>query len=369
MNRIVKAGLAGLASIALLTACSTGGGNDSGNGAGDEGDSGEALVLNGEEIADAELYAAALEEGGFTLYDNYPEGPWRELLDVFEADTGLTVEHVRLVTPQLYERAVSEAGANRLEADAIGMGDITLMNDMAQRGILESYDSPLGLEHLDPGQIDPDHYWYTSAHLVMVPTYNEHLVDAADVPENWNDLLDEQWRGKIGATPIITGGSAFSVYHLMRDKFGIEYWEDLAANDLRLYESVTPLTQDLVRGEVPMGITSLGTVSSQRAQGAPIVPVFFDEGTPAFSNLVSVTKDSANPNAARVYLNWLLSLRGQEVLVDITSEYPVREDAPAPSIEGVDLPAADSGKIVVPPFSAWVDLRDPWTEEWNAIFH
>lgn len=327
-----------------------------------------SLTIGGEEIASAELYGAALGEGTMVLYDNYPEGPWRALLDQFTEDTNIEVEHIRLVTPQVYERVASEAGANRLEADAIGLGDITLMQDLADRDILVSYESTVALDALTEDQYDPEFKWYSSANLVMVPAYNEKLVDVVDLPKDWNDLLSAEWNGRIGVTPIGTGGSAYSVYNLMRELHGVQYWEDFAANDPRMYESVTPLTQDLIRGEVPFAITSLGTVVSQRAEGAPINTIFFDEGTPAFSNMVGVTDQGNAPNAGRVYVNWLLSQRGQSVLVDITSEYPVRGDVDAPSVEGMDLPSADSGLIIVPGFDAW-DERDARTAEWNAIFN
>lgn len=367
MKTRVTMGVVTLLSLSLaLTACSSG--RDDGGGESTSGD-GAALVIDGEEIASGELYQAALDEGSMTLYDNYPEGPWRSLLDQFTEDTGIEVEHVRLVTPQLYERVVSEAGSGRLAADAIGFGDITLMQDLNERGILAAYESPVATEGLEPDQYDPEFHWYTSANLVMVPTYNEKIVDEADLPESWKDLLDPAWAQKIGVTPIGTGGSSFSVYAFMRDLGGLEYWEDFAANQPRMYESVTPLTQDLVRGEVPLGITSLGTVATQRADGAPINSLFFDEGTPAFANLVAVTEDAVAPNAARVYLDWLLSKRGQSVLVDLTSEFPVRTDVDSPTVDGMDIPASDSGKIVVPPFELWTDQRETYTTEWDEIFN
>lgn len=330
---------------------------------------GEGLEIDGEQIADAELYAAATEEGTLTLYDNYPEGPWRALLDVFEEDTGITVEHLRLVTPQLYERALSEAGAGQVGADAIGLGDVTLMNDMAERGILEPFDSEVGMDALEEEQYAEDRTWYSTARLVMVPGYNEQVLEQSglEVPTSWEGLLDPQWAEQVGVTPIETGGSAYSAYHFMRE-VDEGYWQGLAANSPRLYESVVPLTQDIVRGELPIGVTSLGTIATQRAEGAPVLPVFLEEGTPAFANMVGVTADAEHPSAARVYVNWLLSLRGQNTLVELLSEYPIRSDANSPTIEGVEVPPADSDEIVVPPFEAWTENRDAYTEEWNAVF-
>ncbi|WP_199434780.1 ABC transporter substrate-binding protein [Qaidamihabitans albus] len=344
-----------------LAVSSCGGGNDNGGDG-----TGKPLVIDDEKIASAELYAAAQEQGEFTLYDNYPEEQWRALLDVFEEDTGIAVEHVRLVTSQLYERVVSEAAAGRPVADAVGFGDVTLMADLAERDIIAAYESPVGTSALKEDQYDTEAGWYTSANLGMVLAYN---TACAERPvETYEDLLDPAYRGKIGLTPITVGGSAFSVYHFLRKTYGIEFWEKLAAQQPRIYESVVPLTQDLVRCEVPVSITSLGVVADQAADGAPVAPVFPEDGFPVFPNLVATTADSENPEAARVYLNWLLSERGQEALVEITREYPSRGDVDPPQVEGVKVPPADSEQVVSPGFQAWVELRNRWTKEWNATF-
>lgn len=370
----MKKRITGLALLTVgalaLSGCGGGGESAQPQEPGETGAVGEGLEIDGEQIADAELFAAATEEGTLTLYDNYPEAPWRALLDVFEEDTGIAVEHLRLVTPQLYERALSEAGAGQVGADAIGMGDVTLMNDMAERGILTAFESEVGMEALDEEQYAEDSTWYSTARLVMVPGYNESLLESSglEVPTSWEGLLEPEWSEQIGATPIETGGSAYSAYHFMRNEVDEEYWEGLAANSPRLYESVVPLTQDIVRGELPIGITSLGTIATQRAGGAPVLPLFLEEGTPAFANMVGVTADAEHPSAARVYVNWLLSLRGQNTMVELISEYPIRGDAIAPAIEGVEMPKPDSDEIVVPPFEAWTENRDTYTEEWNAVF-
>ncbi|GAA3929308.1 ABC transporter substrate-binding protein [Microbacterium soli] len=368
MRKLAKAVALASAAALVLVGCSAG--EEKGTDAPDESSS-EALVIDGETIADGELYAAAMDEGVLSLYDNYPEAPWRALLDVFEEDTGITVDHVRLITPQLYERVVSEAGANKLGADAIGMGDPTLMQDLSKRGILAPYESPVGLSALKPGEYTEDHTMYSSARLVMLPAYNTEVLaeDGLDAPTSWNDFLEPEWAGKIGGTPISTGGSAFSVYYFMDSGLGDDYWTGYAANSPIMYDSVVPLTQDIVRGEVPLGITSLGTIAEQVAKGAPVKPLFLSEGTPAFTNLVAVTEAGEHPNAARVYLNWLLSRHGQNVLVEKTSEYPIRSDADAPAIPGVDMPAPGSGEITVPPLEVWTESRDSLTEEWNDVFH
>lgn len=346
-----------------LTACGADGGTTT-----EPGESnGDALVINGETIASADLLAAAQAEGEIVLYDSYPEEQNRRILDVFTEDTGIEVDLIRAVTAQLYERAVAESGAGRGVADVFSINDITLMEDMAERGILAEYDSPMATEALEEDQYDPEQQWYTSSRVTLALAYNEQLVDEADVPMSWEDLLDPKWDGKIGMTPITVGGSAFSTYSLMRELHGDEYWEALAANNPRMYQSVVPLTQDLVRGEVPLAISGPTVVQSQRADGAPVNSVLFEEGTPSWANLVGIMEDANNPNAARLYVEWLLSERGQQTVSEIGGEFPARLDM-SHSYEGAIAPS-NGGNLIIPPIEAWEeDARNEVIREWEAVF-
>jgi len=363
MKKLLPVGLL-VAAALMLTACSGGSsGSDSGASSGDEG----ALVVNGETIASGELLAAAQAEGSMVLYDSFPEAQWRALLDVFTEDTGVEVEHVRVVTAQLYERVVSEAGSGRLAADAIGLGDITLMQDLAKRGILASVESPNAIASLDPGLYDPDHYWYTASRNAMALAYNEELVPEADVPKSYEDLLDPKWKGQIGITPISIGGSAFAAFYVMRQVAGDDYWTKLAAQDPKQYQSVTPMTQDIVRGEIPLGFTSPSVVAAARAQGSPVNSVLFAEGTPVFANLVALAANSSSPNAAKLYLEWLESKRGQQTVSEVAGEFPARDDIPH-EYAGALVPSGGAN-IIIPPFKVWLDSRDQLTSEWESIFN
>lgn len=352
-----------IACLALgLTACATPGTEEVPT----EGNA-DALVINGETIASGEFLKAAQEEGEIVLYDSYPEEQNQKILEVFTEDTGIEVDLIRAVTSQLYERAVAESGAGRLSADVFSINDITLMEDLAERDILAEYESPMAAEALEEGQYDPEHKWYTVSRVTLALGYNEKLVDEADVPTSWDDLLDPKWAGKVGITPINVGGSSFSQFHMLRELGGVEYWEELAANNPRMYQSVVPLTQDLVRGEIALAISAPSIVSAQRAGGAPVNSILFDEGTASWGNIVGVLEEAGNPNAARLYVEWLMSKRGQETVSELASEFPARLDIDH-KYEEVIAPK-DGANLIVPPIEAWTEkARNELISEWESVF-
>lgn len=351
---------AGCAVLAMVVAGCGAGGSTPSSADGD-------LVIDGTTIATEEQWQAALDDGSFTLYDTYPEEQWRELLDVFTEDTGVEVESIRLVTSKLYERMLAESGAGRFGADAVGITDITLMTELHNRGITENFESLNG-KALPEGRFDPEGAWYASLLPGLTISYNTELVSVDEAPKTWEDLLDPKWKGKIGMTPITTGGSTFSLFHYLQETFGREYWEALNAQAPRMYESSVALGQDMVRGEVPVTIGNPGVVAGLIRDGAPVTMVFPNEGVPVFQSVVGLVKGAENSAAARLYLEWLLSPRGQQVIVEKTSEYPANPNVEGPSVEGVDMPTPDSPVLKVPPTKAWFEQRTTMTEDWNNLF-
>src|SRR5271165_5472996 len=75
------------------------------------------LVIEGETITDAKTYDAAKKEGRLLLYGTYPGDAMNPIIAAFQSDTGIKVDYVRLPTQNMFQRAVSEFAAKKLEAD------------------------------------------------------------------------------------------------------------------------------------------------------------------------------------------------------------------------------------------------------------
>ena len=118
-----------------------------------------------------------------------------------------------------------------------------------------------------------------------------------------------------------------------------------------------------------IAISDSGQTLQQIADGAPLKPLYFDQGVPAFPNLGAMLKGAAHPNAAKVYLNWLISMQGGEAIVKGTSEYSARSDVAGPTApSGVTVPAPDAQNLVLPTDQDWLTRRDALNTKWNATF-
>jgi len=324
----------------------------------------EPLVVNGETISPSERFEAAKAEGKLNVFSTYDLAPMEAVVAAFKKDTGLEVSHMRLTSGQMFERVTSEFAANRLDADYVDLTDMSLVARLVEQKIL----APYKVESFDalPAELRADDgSYYQFMRSIMVVSVNNALVNDADTPKSWQDLLDPKFKGVIGMASIDAGGTAFSSYAFMKEKLGDDYWKKLAAQSPRIYPTATPVMTDIVRGETFLGINPISLPLAQIDSGAPITIVYPQEGLPAFPIAGGMTSSAKNRNAAQVFLDWLTSKRGGEVIAS-TAAYALNPDAPNPTFGDSALPSND--QLFNVSEKTWLELRQPYTEEWRSHF-
>jgi iron(III) transport system substrate-binding protein len=362
-HRKLTALLLGLALV--LAAC--------GNGAEDvpeaavETEEGQGLVIDGEEIADQELFEAAQEEGNLVVYSGFPEAAELAIQDAFSEDTGISVENVRAPTGQLVERILSEAGANQLGADAIRISDIALVTEVEEAGVYAAHMIP-NADVYDEQFMDPEGVWYASVIPTMGLSYNTELVEEADAPASWEDMLDPQWQGNMCLGQAGAGGSTFSWVYFQRVELGEEYWEGLAEQNPSILSSTATVAEENARGECAVAINHQGTTALQMNDGAPLQFVFAEEGNTVWPHYLSLTSQASNPNAGALFLNWSMSLRGQTVAATAATDYVPHPDAPSPALGDISFPPLDEVNPYYADNDEWVEVREDWVQEWYTLF-
>lgn len=383
LRRRTRAGLAVTATMALvLTAC---GGGDAGSGddteptaggggaTADEADpsasEGEGLVLMDEQIADAETWAAAQEEGTITLYSALSEARELAMLERYTEDTGMEVDLVRLGGGRLFERVMTEHGADQLGADAIRQTDRTLAETYMEEGVWEPYCHPFW-DMSDPELQQEDCNYWTSQQPVYAIGYNTELVEESEAPTSWEDLLDPKWKENICLAHIGAGGSTWARDLFLRNEFSVEYWESLAAQEPFITGAAGAVSEAMGRGECAVGMILPGSQGIAAAEGAPLDIVVPSDGVPTYSQWLGLAAGAEKPNAAKVFLNWNMSLAGQTAIAEAAGDYPVREDAPGPTAGGViPLPPRTEVDLRTPELTEEYETeRDAYMEEWFSIF-
>lgn len=177
--------------------------------------------------------------------------------------------------------------------------------------------------------------------------------------KSYKDLLDPKWNGKILAGDLRTKGSGFWPGTTVRLKTGNDdiikqLWKDTNAV---LSTDARQLTEQMVRGAYPIG---LGAISP------PILLDFLAQGegknlkaipTPELDyvnsgdHVLQYANKAPNPNAAKVFVNWVLSKDGSTVYSTQAQDNSRRSDVPIqdPSLvpeKGVDYITIDAEPLI-----------------------
>jgi iron(III) transport system substrate-binding protein len=167
------------------------------------------------------------------------------------------------------------------------------------------------------------HLWADNAHqyiysflayLTETLWYNSNRVKAEDVA-SYDDLLDPRWKGEIAILDPRTAGSGESTWAFLWRVKGESYLRKLASQDMLVGRNLRQLAEALVKGKVSLSIgVSYYTYLPFIKAGLPVKPlpapkegIYASTGS---GNIVAL-KNAPHPNAAKVFLNWLLSRDGQ----------------------------------------------------------
>jgi iron(III) transport system substrate-binding protein len=258
----------------------------------------------------AAVEAGARKEGTLTWYIAQVDTETAEQMGrVFTAKyPGVKVAVIRTTGQVAYERLLQDLKNNAPQCDVFSSTDIAQYPALKQRNALAQY-TPQGATTLLPAfaaLADPGFYYPASAtsHLLI---YHKEKVAAADAPKAWTDLLDPKWKGRVA-----TGHPAFSgctgVWAVaLRKAYGWQYFEKLAKNNPRVGRSGNdPLTL-INAGECLVGPAPTGTAFQNVDKGNPIQPVYPTDGATLCVGPSAVMVSAPHPNAARLFMEWLLS--------------------------------------------------------------
>jgi len=205
---------------------------------------------------------------------------------------------------------------------------------------------PVNFDKLPAVFRDPDGKWFAVHSLTVAFIVNKKLVK--DVPHGWADLLKPEYKGDVvyldprstGIGQIIAFAANFGAGGDMKNLApGFAYFEKLhkAGNVLRV-EGATPYAK-FVKGEVPIWVSYENDGLKAKyvdGMGDDVEVVIPSEASVAAPYGISLVKNDPNPNAGKLWLNFVMSDKGQGIF----AQGYVR-----PSVPGVALPADVASKL------------------------
>jgi ABC-type Fe3+ transport system substrate-binding protein len=280
---------------------------------------------------DPALLQAATKEGEVVLYTTHiVDQIVRPLIRTFQAYApGVQVKYVRADGLALVVRLTNEARAGRVQADAWSMVDG--VQALLQGGIAAPFEVP-SARGLPAGLLDRDKRWVATNTGVRSAAYNTQTVPAGLAPKSYQDLLDPRWKGKIVWNPkSMTGAWGFisTVLKGMGEEQGTAYLRALAKQEIvPLPIAIRAVLDRVIAGEYAIGLEMNNTHAAiSAAQGAPVTWVPLNPVSETLQ-VAGITKGAAHPNAAKLFIDFMVSKAGQNVFRD--NDYlPMHPDIPA----------------------------------------
>ena len=295
-------------------------------------------------------------DGTLTIYSGREEELVGPLIEKFEARSGTKVE-VRYGDSAELAATMAEEGDNS-PADVFFAQDPGSLGAVEERGLLAELPES-ALERVPERFRDPDGRWVGTSGRVRVIAYNTEELSEDEVPDSVFDLTDPRWKGKIGFPPTNASFQAFvTAMRLSQGEEKTREWlEGIKANDPKLYERNTPVVEAVAAGEIQLGLVNhyylyLVKEEDPEAAVANHYPPGDDPGALVSVAGVGILEQSDDGDAAREFVDYLLSEEGQRFYVDEAeeAEYPVIEGVepkeglpPLDSIEGPDVELSQFG--------------------------
>ncbi|MDO8635923.1 MAG: extracellular solute-binding protein, partial [Dehalococcoidia bacterium] len=164
---------------------------------------------------------------------------------------------------------------------------------------------------------------------VLSPYMNTKLVKQEDVPGSWKDLLDPKWAGKmsLGDPNIQSTFSRVAVVFMENGVWNEDYVKALYKQKPGFTTGGADDFSRLSRGEVSLVICGAeATAAKFIVEGAPIQPIDMRDGVVFSTGSMAAIAGSPNPNATKVFINWVLSQEGQTVTSKAQSIKVLRKD-------------------------------------------
>lgn len=254
----------------------------------------------------------ARKEGKLVWYTSLTA--YKEIVKVFEAKhPGVKVETYRASSAGLMKRTLTEAQARRHVVDVFETTPPPLMLFRDQQ-LLMPYTTPSLASYPEESKEDAAKglfYWVTDRESFVGLGYNKNSVPAKDVPKDFGDLLNPEWKGKLALSGTDTGERMIGA--MLKAK-GEEFVRRLKDHDVKLHMiSGGALNELVVSGEVAISPTIFRNhVLMSIEKGAPV-------GWAPMDLVVSNAGGSAiaahaqHPHAAILFVDFILSPEGQKI--------------------------------------------------------
>lgn len=314
--------------------------------------------------------AAAKKEGKLTL-ETLPGTGFRQLASAFEqAFPGIKVDQNGAAASTWAPKALQERKAGVYEWDIAQIPTITGFSILPE-GIFapirpaifrpDVLDDNVWRGGFDFGFMDDDKKWvFLMGWNLGSPVWiNADLVREQDIKSS-RDLLDPKWKGKIASFDPRTGGFSASPLTTMRLKHGDDVMRRFYVDqEPAISRDPRQLAEFVLRGRYPIGIgINTPVVADFRSEGLAknMKALYLEDLSTLGGEYIWLIDRAPHPNAAKLWINWILSKEGQDAFIKTVATNSRRIDVPPGDPETLPPEGAEKRFLTLGTQKMWPEV-------------
>jgi iron(III) transport system substrate-binding protein len=322
----------------------------------------------------------AKAEGTLVVYSTTDQKQVSSLIKDFESlYPGIKVEYHDMNSTEIYNRFISESAVGA-SADVVWSSAM----DHAIKLVNDGYAQPHKLS--DASKLPDWAIWKNEAFGTtfepIAIVYNKRLVDPSEVPKThaeFTKLLSSKqakFQGKVTTYDPEKSGVGFMLHSQDAMASSAGFWDlakAMGQAGMRVQTSVGTMLERIVSGENLIGYNMIGSYALVRAAKDPSIGVAFTQDyNLVLSRVTFIAKKAAHPAAAHLWVEYVLSQRGQTLIANQADLFAIRSD-----VQGETTISALKARLgnaikpipISPALLTYLDQskRLEFLKQWNAV--
>lgn len=279
--------------------------------------------------------AAAGDEGTVVVYSTTDDSVAMPLIRDFEhLYPSVKVEYHDLNSFELNARYLAETAARRPSADVLWSSAMDLQMKLVNDNFAQRYRSP------ETTALPEWAVWreagFATTFEPAVFVYNKQFVAPADVPHTHAEFLrllttqPGKYTGNVTTYDVERSAVGF-LFASEDSRMQAGFWSLAAAlgrNGVDQETSTAVMMERIASGRAYLGYNVIGSYALGHGRVDPAIGVVMPgDYTLAMSRIMLLSRTAAHPQAGRLWLDYLLSRRGQGLLSERSGLFSIRSDA------------------------------------------
>ena len=307
----------------------------------------------------AVAFSASAASNEVVVYTAHEESIINALVPMFEKETGIKVNYVKLGSGDVIKRAKAEA--NNPQADviwSIGGEQLEAENQILQAYTPKDWDKIVSVYKVGTN-------WLPYTGIMNVFVVNTKMLTPEQYPQSWTDLQDARFKKLISSAAADKSGSSYMQLANVLAIYGDKGWDIFKGimKNMVISSSSGAVPKFVNDGEQAVGLTLEDNAFRFVEGGGPVTIVYPKDGTVAAPDGMAILKGAPNLANAKIFTDWCLSKPVQEYLVNAMKRRPVRTDVASPK----GLPAMTEIKSIPYDFGWAASNKNAFVKKFTDI--